>query len=205
MAKIEFLALSAAVIQCGFAAKNELGVKIHIGRAHRAEVKVLDIDPVQVKAPIFSICQLCNLKLEDEDKLNEHINAKHVKSIILEQQQAEKCPTCLVEFVDKNKLDIHINSAHKMSTYDCKDCAQVFDNSELLDNHITTHRKWNIDRTPAVKYRCEHSNYKSSITKQIKKRMEEQHGASYTKVNYVPLLMPKNSENILGKRKGNRE
>ena len=153
---------------CGYVAKNDHGIKIHIAKMHSEKV----VNKVTL------CCALCQLVLQDQAAIENHMSVDH-----------------------KSK-------APGVEKYGCQDCNEVFQDNDLLTAHIITHRKLNIEKTPGVKFRCEYCDFTSSVTKQIKQHMEEEHNSELTRSSQIPLLLSNamcnpglDNKNTLGKRK----
>ena len=164
--------LNSCCTHCGFVAKSDHGVRIHIGKMH----------PETLEAQSNFPCPLCQLVLKTQIELDNHMSIEH-KAKAIENQK-----------------------------YECRDCNQEFQNTEQFNEHITTHRKLNIDSIPGVKFKCDHCDFESLATKQIRVHMEENHKSKESGTLKIPLLNSNEITNsvlnrkiILGKRKSPNE
>ena len=130
-------------------AKNDHGIRIHIAKMH----------PEKVVDKVTLCCELCQLVLQDQAALQNHMSIDH-----------------------KSKVPGVVK-------YGSQDCNGVFQDNDLLTAHIITHRKLNIVKTPGVKFRCEYCDLTSSVRKQIKQHMEVEHKYEVTRSSKIPLLL----------------
>ena len=163
--------LKVCCAHCGFVAKSDHGIRIHMGKIHPEMLVVKHTFP----------CPLCQHILNTQTDLDNHMSFEHKAKAL------------------------------KDDKYECRVCNQEFLKSEQFNEHVTTHRKLNIDSTPGVKYKCEHCDFESSATKQIKHHIEENHNSN-TEASKIPLLIPNENPNstlhskkILGKRKSTND
>ena len=92
-------------------------------------------------------CTICEEPFTDQSKLDEHQQANHIKcqtcdllvesQIKLEEhimnQHSVECPICKTKLKDNNSFASHFNREH---IFTCIPCGNVFGSQPVLDKHI---------------------------------------------------------------------